>query len=443
MWVEELKIKNIKCFDDSTIRFAHEGQRYPWVTFLSENGGGKSTALQALALLLAGPESIPSLQPRPLAWLRDELKSGVISTRVHQGANDPGSHGTEKVRKVFGYSYHVTGSAPLTIRNRRYSEPTVVESADNIKNLSWLRQNAFTANGTGWFAAGYGAFRRLTRSSQIIVPSLDLPARYSNFSTLFEESEPLTAFERWMVYLDYRVSKAHDTKAERQREMGIDVINKLLPEGAVYDGVTDEARIQFDINGTKVPTVALSDGYRSILALAGDMVWRLINAFPDSPNPLQEEGVVLIDELDIHLHPTWQRSIAGALRRQFPGIQFIVATHSPFIAAGAGDDALTLKFNVRSGAATVSEVKGLWSKSVDEILQSPAFGLLSTYSPETQDKLTKFDSLQQKQGRRTQREEMEYQLLLDFVAEARPYGGPPILGSLEDRIEKYLERSLP
>ena len=92
----------------------------------------------------------------------------------------------------------------------------------------------------------------------------------------------------------------------------------------------------------------MSDGYRSVLALSGDLVWRLIVGFPRQEQLLVEgkEGVVLIDELDIHLHPIWQRDIALWLRKQFPKLQFIVATHSPFIAAGAGQQALMLKFSL-------------------------------------------------------------------------------------------------
>jgi predicted ATP-binding protein involved in virulence len=108
-----------------------------------------------------------------------------------------------------------------------------------------------------------------------------------------------------MVYLDYRMSKEpNDVDAQRSRKVGIDAINKVLPEGAQFDSVTNEGRILFKIGAKKVPTVSLSDGYRSILALAGDLIWRLLQAFPKSEQPLDEHGVVLIDELDIHLHPT-------------------------------------------------------------------------------------------------------------------------------------------
>ena len=100
MWVEELRIENIRCFESATLRFT-QGLDTPsrWVTFLSENGGGKSTALQALGLLLAGPEGAQKLLPLPLGWLRDESKQGKISTKIHKGEHDPGRHGTEKVRR--------------------------------------------------------------------------------------------------------------------------------------------------------------------------------------------------------------------------------------------------------------------------------------------------------------------------------------------------------
>ena len=137
--------------------------------------------------------------------------------------------------------YYVTGSQTVTIRNRAYSEPAIVESVE--KRLSWLRQNAFSSTGKGWFAAGYGAFRRLTRSNRIIVPSLEPQARFTNFVTQFNEDEPLSAFEGWMVYLDYRISKAQDEEAERKKAVGIAAINRLLPEGVEFSSISSEGRI--------------------------------------------------------------------------------------------------------------------------------------------------------------------------------------------------------
>jgi predicted ATP-binding protein involved in virulence len=245
-----------------------------------------------------------------------------------------------------------------------------------------------------------------------------------------------------MVYLDYRDAKNRDAKAEKQKDMGIQAINRLLPEDVKFHSVTPEGRIIFDIGGQKVPTISLSDGYRSILALGGDLIWRLILAFPDSSDPLRESGVVLIDELDIHLHPNWQRGVAGVFREIFPKLQFFVATHSPLVAAGAGDDALTLRFNFRDGQSSVEKVPNVAAMNVDRILQSDAFGLPSAYSPQTEEKIQRYDALTRKGRKRTAQENDELRPLLKFMADARPIGGVPDPESLEGRIDQFLEEKL-
>lgn len=440
MWVEELSLENIRCFEKATLKFTKKGQPHRWITFLSENGGGKTTAIQALGLLLAGPEGSQKLVPRPVGWVRNEDSPGKVSIRIHQGDNDPGKFGEQRVHHVFGYTFFLTGSKPITIRNQKFTEPTILENKE--KRLTWLRQNALTSKGKGWFAVGYGPFRRLTRSSQIIVPSLEPQARFTNFTTQFDEDQPLATFERWMVYLDYRIAKEHGKEeAQRQKELGVAAINKVLPDGVKFDSVSSEGRILFNMGGQKVPTIALSDGYRSILALAGDLFWRLILAFPESDNPLNEEGVVLIDELDIHLHPIWQRNIAGWLREQFPKLQFIVATHSPLIASGAGEDALTLRFILEDGKTNVEKVENIAAMNVDRILQSKAFGLVSPYSPQTQKKLDLYDTLVRKK-RRTPAEENEMQTVLEFMKTARPLGTHSEPNSLNARIDAYLDKAL-
>jgi predicted ATPase len=439
MWIEDLGIINIRSFEEEELSFTRaKGKPYRWVTLLGENGGGKSTLLQALGLLLAGPEGAQTLVPRPVGWLRNESELGVMRLRLHQGPMDPG----RAKSKAFTHYQAVTGRDPILLRKQMYTEPTLV-GWPTTPQLSWLRENVFASRGSGWFAAGYGAFRRLTRSHQVIVPSLEPQARYTNFLTQFNEDEPLATFERWMIYLDYVIAKGGggSRQAERQQSLGIEAINHMLPSGTRFDKVSSEGRILFDVEGRKVPTLAMSDGYRSVLALAGDLVWRLIQAFPQSKTPLHEEGVVLIDELDIHLHPRWQRYIAGWLREQFPNIQFFVATHSPFVAAGAGEDALTLRLTLEKGVTRVERVETPVALSVDRILQSEAFGQLSPYSPPTQDAIDRYDSLARKK-KRSPAEEKEFTQLRAFMQQARPIGGPPEPGSLDEKLEAYIEKTL-
>ena len=440
MWVEELTLENIKCFDKVTLKFSDKANPRPkWITLLSENGSGKTSILQSLALMLAGPESASQLLPRPLGWLKDEAKVGKISIRIHQDQSDSGNFGEQKKRLAFGYSQHITGKEQITIRNKIHTQAGIHESPD--KALSWLRQNAFSPQSEGWFAAGYGAFRRLTRSHQVIVPTLETPSRYSNFVSQFQEGDELAAFQQWMIYLDYREAKQSDPAAKRLREIGVSAINELLPTGVRYDSIDVEGRILFNDHGTKVSTAGLSDGYRSVLGLGGDLVWRMIAAFPKSENPLKEPGIVLIDELDIHLHPTWQRNIAGWLRTQFPNIQFIVTTHSPMVAAGAGSDALTLKIG-RDSAPVVPVTQGLFSMDVDDILKSEAFGLVSTFSPETEGKLNRLSALQTKIGNMNPAEVQEFQQLSLFVQVNNPYGIDTYPSPIEKRVAELATKHL-
>lgn len=75
----------------------------------------------------------------------------------------------------------------------------------------------------------------------------------------------------------------------------------------------------------------LSDGYKTLLSLVIDLAIRMALANPESNKPLESESVVLIDEIDLHLHPEWQRKVLGDLLRTFPKTQFLLTTHSPFI----------------------------------------------------------------------------------------------------------------
>lgn len=438
MWIEEFSLENIRCFEKISLKFGNKSKPFPWITLLSENGNGKSTILQSIGLMLAGPEYSAQLLPRPLGWLKNESQPGKLSIRIHKDDCDSGEYGVEKRRTAFGYSMHVTGTEKLSIRNKVFTEPGFHESRDTI--LTWLRQNAFSSGNSGWFGVGYGAFRRLTRAHQIIVPSLQPQARATNYITQFKEDEGLASFERWMIFLDYQKAKSNDKKSNQMFDLGISTINALLPKGVRFDSIDSKGLILFDVNGEKVPTISLSDGYRSVLALGGDLVWRLITSFPNSPNPLHERGVVLIDELDIHLHPSWQRQIAGWLRTQFPNLQFIVTTHSPFVAAGAGEDATTYRLTLAEGAASIAMTQDLFAMSADDILKSDAFGMLSTFSPQTQDKLDRYEALYVKGKSRKAKEESEFKQLSLFMEKHNPHSIQLLPSEVESEIENYIKK---
>jgi len=250
-----------------------------------------------------------------------------------------------------------------------------------------------------------------------------------------------------MVSLDYRIAKnPNDDTAHWMRAVGETAIAELLPKNARILDVSFDGAARFRIDGQVVPRAGLSDGYRSIVAFAGDLIWRLMQAYPGLDDPTRAPGVVLIDELDAHLHPSWQRQIAGWLRATFPRLQFFVATHSPLIAIGAGEDACTLHLEMVEGETRVTPIDDLSAYDVDHALRSPAFGLESTHSPATDDKLRRYHELRSRivasDVPLTAREREEYADIELFMRQARPVGGPPEPGSLEARMEAYLESVL-
>lgn len=123
-------------------------------------------------------------------------------------------------------------------------------------------------------------------------------------------------------------------------------IYTFLPGFSDLDLVEDEVSEELTFCITKSEKVLnfnqLSDGERGILALVFDIARRLIIAYMHSDNPLEGEAVILIDELDLHLHPKWQRTIVSDLTRTFPNCQFIATTHSPQIIGEVKPEAITI-----------------------------------------------------------------------------------------------------
>ena len=103
-----------------------------------------------------------------------------------------------------------------------------------------------------------------------------------------------------------------------------------------YSVAHKELRVDFE-GGVTMPFAALSDGQRNLVAIAADLAWRAtqLNPHLGAEAPKKTRGVVLIDELELHLHPRWQQRVLGDLVRAFPALQFIVTPHSPHVMSSA------------------------------------------------------------------------------------------------------------
>lgn len=109
-------------------------------------------------------------------------------------------------------------------------------------------------------------------------------------------------------------------------------------------------------NGKRLNIEQLSDGEKCALAMLGDLARRLSIANPDSDDPLSGYGIVLIDEVELHMHPSWQRKIIPTLRSTFPNIQFIITTHSPLALSELPDDFKAYKLADDDGTVACTEM---------------------------------------------------------------------------------------
>ena len=393
MYLQEFTIEAIKCFDRVELKFPRVGEDYSgWIVLLGGNGMGKSTLLQAMAIALVGPLAGQRLLLSPDGWVRQGRGHGEFAASIVKGMMDLAY---KKARKRhYEARFAVTGREEVVIDAATYDQPQLVPLLDD-KNA--LMSGPYAARNLGWFSCGYGPFRRLLGGASEESRLMFASGREARYITLFREAAALTHCTEWLSTLYSRsIDQNHPDQERAKSALGAvrSLIDSLLP-GDVHITRIDSERVYFQgAGGAEVPVLDLSDGYRSFLALAIDIL-RHLEGSGDLAQLVEEEGgeprvvtegVILIDEVDAHLHPVWQREIGFRLRRTFPKMQFIVTSHSPFVAQAASDGGLiVLRTGEAEGAVQaqrpVNSVKG-WR--ADQILTSPLFGLMGTRDEETE-----------------------------------------------------------
>lgn len=136
--------------------------------------------------------------------------------------------------------------------------------------------------------------------------------------------------------------------------------------------------VYFIEKGYKLNLEQLSEGYRSIIIFVCDILYRLSANNKENKHLSSMKGVILVDEIDLHLHPKWQKTVIKKLRTLFPNMQFFFTTHSPTIIQGASNDAIVFRVYREQGETKVSDPylrKDLNHLMINTLLTSPLFGL--------------------------------------------------------------------
>jgi hypothetical protein len=245
----------------------------------------------------------------------------------------------------------------------------------------------------GWFSCGYGPFRRVFGASpeatrQMVAPTTE------RFVTMFQEAASLAEVDQWMRLLKHK--ELENKAAEREQlALVLELLrDDLMPNQIAVDRVDSDGLWLKDRNGVQLAWGEMSDGYRAAAALLADIVRHLIGTYgleglteklPGGKTVIKRSGVVLIDEVDAHLHPEWQREIGFWLKEHFPHIQFLVTTHSPIICQAADPNGLFVLpgpgQDTRPSPLSEEDYRKVIASRPDTILLTPAFGLQNTRSP--------------------------------------------------------------
>jgi putative AbiEii toxin of type IV toxin-antitoxin system len=334
MYVRRLTITNIRSIESFDLRF-NPTEAAGWHVILGANGAGKSSVVRSLALALAGPKEAAALRQNWSTWTRFGTVDSGIRLQVECGQKD-----------VFTKTGRRAPSVDVELALRPIESsiggPRIEVAASSGSKTA---ERSIWGTNSGWFSASFGPFRRFTGGDQAFDRLFYSNPRLASHLSAFGEDVALTEGLRWLR--DLRVKQLEDDDDDGQLlNHLINFLNnsQLLPHGARISEVRSEEVVVLDAGGARVVVEQLSDGYRSVLSMIFEIlrqmtksygIGEMVSALDVQGSAVRLPGVVVIDEVDAHLHPSWQKDIGPWFTRCFPEVQFIVTTHSPIICRNA------------------------------------------------------------------------------------------------------------
>lgn len=331
-------VTNYCCFEEALFDFRiSESSTKPcqWTVLMGSNNTGKTSILKAIAEL------------RPVIF------------------NGPREEESEKFVPYFLYD---------KLFSKKLQKETKISSilTDNENEVNWWysdREVPVREQPTdkSFLLFGYGVSRYPSATSL-------LENKTTPCATLFSADSRLVNLEEWLMQLDYSAKNDKTIANSRLSRIKELICGKLFPE--IYDfsfESSDELHnyVLFKTKDGSFRYTELGYGYQSMLSWVVDLSKRLFDAYPGAENPLHGSAVVLVDEIDLHLHPKWQREIISYLSEAFPNIQFIVTTHSPLVVQSM--DNINLYLLSRDGEGRVhvekSQQRNYRGWTVEEILR--------------------------------------------------------------------------
>lgn len=421
VYFTNLELRNVRAFGDrqelSLTSSSVSSTPAQWTLIIGENGVGKTTLLQCLANMRpvpswrTGDEKANETKPtciRP-AFL-DEFDNDTFDALARSGDDVQLKLGaTLSVGRRFDYAGNtkadqITTSLSATVKRGDIKEFDIKDfEADGTDELDFEEP----------LVIGYGASRHMGKANSNY---FDLEVATSS---IFDDSIELIDAEVSLQELDYaRLKGNHGAKELLKRVKA--ALATILPDIGAPKDIKIFGPSSLRTKGKKgvhvhtfsglVPFSSLSLGYQTMSAWTIDIAWRLFKKYPESVNPLAEPAIILIDEIDLHLHPSWQRQVRNSLSQHFPNVQFIATAHSPLMAQSYLDANLAVIRREENQAVIKNDPVVVRDWRLDQILTSELFGFESARPPEIELKLQRRVKLIQKQ-RKTPAEKKELKQL--------------------------------
>jgi len=388
VYFKSLELTDFRTFGRASIDLVNKFNILPqWTLLLGDNGVGKSTILQCIAWMKPQfPEPGAPGQNLGLDEIEPLINNEENDTLLNMLRRQKSLRVTSQLTASF------IAKKTLKIRVPHERPQTCTSSFSMITNkagdlskvtptITTTSKRTFYNNSILIYA--YSASRVLGKQNLTDSALEDtIPSFLAEKTTLFDAQEILhtlryaelgsevervkyTAFlqtvKKMLVALLPDIDRISDIEIIEPKLIG----RKMAPPKILLSNK----------HGKKIPFENYSLGYKTVMSLTIDLAWRLFNRF--ERNPLEQPAIVLIDEIDLHLHPLWQTSIMDSLSDHFPNVQFIATAHSPLmVQAALGANYAVLRESA-DGVKIISEPEDVEGWRVDQILTSELFGLTS------------------------------------------------------------------